>query len=94
MDRLKIVKDDAGVRHLARTVVYVLGVMFGLSVAATADYFGGVLLIICVALALCVAAPVCWVLASRSAWRDRWTIGYAIIWISIIGASYVVSSVL
>lgn len=93
MGSMDFAEHDSGLRHLSRVIVFLPGMLLGLSISANTSYFGGgstmaKLSLIYIPLALCLSAPVCWILAARTESRDRWTIGYAIAWVSFLTVMY------
>ena len=74
-----------------RAVIFAGGLFFGLSMSATAGYFGGGggptgvrLARVLVPLAMALAGPSIWVLTARSESRDRWAFGYLLSWLVFI----------
>ena len=82
------------VQGFVRTIVYMLGIIFGYLTAsivisfygsAAADFagvFGG--------FGLMIAAPLCWYAAARSPRGDLWTVGYVGAWCLLIGVFLVI----
>jgi hypothetical protein len=71
-----------------RAVIFVAGMFLGLSMSATAGYFGGGggpmvvrLARVFLPLTMALAAPSIWVLTARRESRDRWTFGYFLGWV-------------
>ena len=80
---------------VARAVVFIAGLFFGLLFSATAGYYGGGggptvvrLTRVFVPLAMGLAAAPVWVLTARSKAGDRWTVGYVVAWSVFLGIGY------
>ena len=78
--------------NLVRGAVYVPGILLGLTYAATlglasaAGQFMGVF----GGLGLAIAAPLCWIAATRTRARDYVTLGYVAAWAAFLGLAYLV----
>lgn len=82
---------------VARTVVYVAGMVFGFLVALVVGSFGGSFTTdffgVFFGLGLMLAAPICWVAAVKSSKGDRWTLGYLGGWAVFFLIAYLTSAI-